>query len=130
MDQIMSLQQQSHRTNILNAWPSRLGIVAWLGCGLWVLGIALPVAQSQIAPPQTDVAASTTRLQVITSSLPNGTQQVLVVEPNSKTLALYHIDPSQGLIQLKSVRRIAWDLTIEEFNGQPPLPRDIRAVQP
>jgi hypothetical protein len=39
---------------------------------------------------------------------------------------VYQIEPQTGMITLKSVRRIAWDLQLTDFNTSNPLPQDIR----
>lgn len=58
-------------------------------------------------------------------------QQVVVLDPRSRVLAVYHIDLDSGGIQLKAVRQIGWDLQLENFNGAKPLPREVRTlVQP
>jgi hypothetical protein len=43
-------------------------------------------------------------------------------------LAVYHIDLTTGRTELKSVRKIHWDLQIEEFEGSAPLPQEVRAL--
>ncbi len=58
-------------------------------------------------------------------------QQVVVLDPLRRVLAVYHIDLDSGGIQLKAVRQIGWDLQLENFNGAKPLPREVRTlVQP
>jgi hypothetical protein len=55
-------------------------------------------------------------------------QQVTLVDPRSKTVAVYHIDRATGAITLRSVRNVAWDLQIEEYNSASPTPREIRVL--
>jgi hypothetical protein len=55
-------------------------------------------------------------------------QQVTVVDPDTRTIAVYHIDSSKGEITLKCVRNIHWDLQMVEFNTQAPSPGDIRTL--
>ncbi len=58
-------------------------------------------------------------------------QQVVVLDPQRRVLAVYHVDLDSGGIQLKAVRQIGWDLQLENFNGAKPLPREVRTlVQP
>lgn len=59
-------------------------------------------------------------------TLSNGFQQIVLVDPAKQTMAVYHIDPSRGEIQLKSVRKIDADFSIEEFNATEPTPTAIR----
>jgi hypothetical protein len=43
-------------------------------------------------------------------------------------MSVYHIDRQTGEIALRSVRNVAWDLQMEEFNGVSPSPREIRSL--
>lgn len=58
----------------------------------------------------------------------DGGQLMIMVDPESRVLAVYHVDGSTGKVSLKSVRNIQWDLLIEEFNGGTPSPREIRTL--
>lgn len=49
-----------------------------------------------------------------------------VIDPQQRRIAVYHVNRESGEIQLKSVRNIAWDLSMEYFNSGPPLPEEIR----
>ncbi len=55
-------------------------------------------------------------------------QQLTVIDPDTHSMAVYHIDTVSGEIVLKSVRNIHYDLKMIEFNGTSPLPREIRAL--
>jgi hypothetical protein len=70
-------------------------------------------------------AASQTHL-VSTATLSNGAQQVVLIDPAKLTMAVYHIEPGKGDIQLKSVRKIDADFALEEFNLGEPTPSTIR----
>ncbi len=54
--------------------------------------------------------------------------QVVVIDPKSRALSVYHIDYATGQISLKSVRNIDADLLMDEFNTDSPLPKEIRAI--
>ncbi len=69
-------------------------------------------------------------LQVRSTLLSTGIEQITVVDPKAKSMAVYHIEPATAKIQLKSVRNLVWDLQMEHFNGQSPLPSELRQVQP
>ena len=71
-----------------------------------------------------------TELQVVSALLPNGGQQIVVLDANQKSLSVYHVSPQDGKVQLRSVRNIAWDLSMEEFNGTAPLPSELRQIRP
>jgi hypothetical protein len=53
-------------------------------------------------------------------------QVLTVVDPRQQTIAIYAIDLPSGKISLRSVRAIRWDLQMMDFNGDNPLPREIR----
>lgn len=67
---------------------------------------------------------------LITVATPSGDhrQQVIVIDPETRGLAVYHVDSNSGEVSLKSVRNIYYDLKINEFNGTSPLPREIRSL--
>jgi hypothetical protein len=71
--------------------------------------------------------AAAGELIALTSDAP-GLQQVTVLDAKRRVVGVYHVDHATGRIELKSVRRIDWDLSIEEFNAAEPLPRDVRAM--
>ncbi|RMF44576.1 MAG: hypothetical protein D6753_02245 [Planctomycetota bacterium] len=114
------------RTSTSGTWRHWVLGGVLVGIAAWGWVPAPRTAQSQGTVPQ----ASGENLQVFSSTLPNGGQQIVVIEPVTQTMAVYHIAGAEGRIQLKSVRRIAWDLRMEQFNGEPPSPSEIRAVQP
>lgn len=55
-------------------------------------------------------------------------QQLTVLDPEMRVIAVYHVDLLKGNITLKSVRNIHWDLQMAEFNTEAPLPREIRLM--
>jgi len=57
-----------------------------------------------------------------------GRQQVTLIDPRSRVMAVYHVDRATGALSLKSVRNVHWDLLIEDFNSANPTPREIRAL--
>jgi hypothetical protein len=67
-------------------------------------------------------------LITLSTSVGDHRQQLVVVDPETRGLAVYHIDNASGEISLKSVRNIHYDLKISEFNGTSPLPREIRSL--
>jgi hypothetical protein len=58
-----------------------------------------------------------------------GPQAIVVVDPDQRVLAVYHVDKTTGEITLRSVRNITWDLQMLEFNSGEPLPQDIRKMR-
>ena len=80
--------------------------------------------------PSGNTPLSPDRLEVVSSLLPNGVQQIVVVDSQNRSMAIYHIEPTQGKLILRSVRNLTWDLSMEQFNGQAPLPSDLRQARP
>ncbi len=60
---------------------------------------------------------------------PQGHYTAFVFDAVRGVLAVYMIDSSTGQINLKSVRQVSWDLRLEEFNTNQPLPSDLRDSQ-
>lgn len=54
-------------------------------------------------------------------------QQVTIIDPKTRVMAVYHVKLSDGEIDLKAVRKFDWDLQMEEFNATSPLPREVRS---
>jgi hypothetical protein len=67
-------------------------------------------------------------LSVAHIELPDGRQQTTVIDVRTRTMAVYHINPQTGVIALKSVRNLGWDLQIDDYNSGKPQPREIRAL--
>jgi hypothetical protein len=58
-----------------------------------------------------------------------GPQAIVVVDPATRVLAVYHVDKTTGEIALRSVRNVSWDLQMMEFNSGKPLPQEIRNMR-
>lgn len=77
------------------------------------------------APPG---AVESRSLWISDSPLDDGRRLLLVVDPDRKHAAVYHVDAAAGTLTLKSTRDIGWDLLIEDFNAQPPKPADLKRM--
>ena len=53
-------------------------------------------------------------------------QMLTVLDPRQQTMGVYFIEAGTGKITLRSVRNIRFDLMMTDFNGENPLPREIR----
>jgi hypothetical protein len=53
---------------------------------------------------------------------------VTVIDPATRAMSVYHVSLATGEVTLKSVRRIHWDLQMNEFNATHPLPGEIRSM--
>jgi hypothetical protein len=67
-------------------------------------------------------------LIAISFDVGGGRQQLTLVDPRTRMVGVYHIDPATGELTLKSVRNVHWDLQMDEFNGTNPSPREIRSL--
>jgi hypothetical protein len=76
-----------------------------------------------------DRSASSADLLALSHEGPDGRQQITIVEPRQRVMAVYHVDRTTGALGLKSVRNLQWDLMIEDYNSGTPAPRDIRALK-
>ena len=113
-----------------------------LGLGLLVAwAIGFPFAEAQAQRPAGALASQSHVSQshaaqdraasadlIALSYDAGGTQQITVIDPRGRSLAVYTIDRVTGGIALKSVRNITFDLQIEDFNSNSPTPREIRAL--
>ena len=78
-------------------------------------------AQQPAIRPQGELIA-------LNSDVEEGRQQIVVIDPKSRVMSVYHIEHTTGVISLKSARNIHADLLMDEFNTESPLPKEIRAI--
>lgn len=55
-------------------------------------------------------------------------QLLTVIDTHQRVMSVYRIESSTGKIALLSVRTIQWDLQLTDFNGEHPLPQEIRGL--
>lgn len=72
--------------------------------------------------------ASAGGLMAFSKGLPDGHEQLILVDPHTRVLSVYHIESATGKTALKSVRRLEWDLQLNAFNTQDPQPLDVRTM--
>ena len=64
-----------------------------------------------------------------TVTLSEGTfQQLTIIDPIQKVFCVYHINMATGQIELKSARKIEWDLQLIFLNSKKPLPQEVQAI--
>ena len=90
---------------------------------VWTTVGPQPTARAQTAP-----AAKAGNLQIVKTAAAQGGEYIVVLDPLSHVLASYHVSAENGKITLASIRNIRWDLQLEEYNGNDPKPRDVRAL--
>jgi len=109
--------------------------VAQLGClAIAVLSavvlVVLPEGRAavgqQLAPNRT--AVSDPGLIALSETVQQRYQQLTIIDPRREVVSVYHVDLASGVIALRSVRNIHWDLQMSDYNGQKPLPREIQAL--
>ena len=109
------------------------GLVLGLGL-LLAVGLGFPEAQAQkqagqLVSHQPGHFQQTGSPDLLAMSVEaEGRQQITVIDPKQKVLAVYHVDRITGAVSLRSVRNMQWDLLIEDFNSANPTPREIRAL--
>lgn len=94
---------------------------------LWIGGWSYGDPPWSSAEPSA-VAASTAG-GLISHHLPGGTagDHLVVIDPAARVMAVYLVQKERGEIKLASVRQIEWDLQLQSYNGEGPLPAEIRA---
>ena len=55
-------------------------------------------------------------------------QVLTVIDTRQRVMSVYRIEGGTGKIALLSVRNIQWDMQLTEFNGEHPLPQEIRRL--
>jgi hypothetical protein len=106
------------------------GFVGLVVLALGVVGFADAQVQRGAAHSgATQTAASSPDLLALSHDGGDGRQQITIVDPRQRVMAVYHVDRASGALQLKSVRNLQWDLLIEDYNSGTPAPRDIRALK-
>ncbi|NIP70287.1 MAG: hypothetical protein GTO04_14230 [Planctomycetales bacterium] len=103
-----------------------IGVVVAAGVVMLVRG-AFPTPPPVFASHAASALADPS-LIAVSSSLEDGRQQLTVVDPKLRAVAVYHINPANGALTLQSVRNIHWDLQMSQFNGVSPLPQQIRSM--
>lgn len=98
--------------------------VAWAGTA-WLDRDGSIGSVTAAAPLAT---AESRSLWIADSPIDDGRRLLLVIDPERKHAAVYHVDAVAGTLTLKSTRDIGWDLLIEDFNAQPPKPADLKKM--
>ncbi len=77
--------------------------------------------------PATVYAAAGSELIAVPAETGDG-QILTVIDTRQRVMSVYRIEGKTGKITLLSVRNIQWDLQLTEFNGEHPLPQEIRRL--
>ncbi|UUO08431.1 hypothetical protein M4951_08960 [Blastopirellula sp. J2-11] len=104
---------------------------AVLGFGLVVsLVIAVAWLETPPAPAHAQAPYAASPSGSLISHSTNtalGMQQVVLIDPQTRVMGVYHVDGTTGKISLKSVRNLHWDLLLEAHNSTNPSPSEIKA---
>jgi len=106
-------------------------VAAWVGLGTVVLVCgALLWAATEPGFPKAGFTQGLTPSPgwIVTSTVSDNRQQIVVADPAQQSLAVYHVDLATGRIALKSVRHIRFDLMMTEFNTESPSPGELEAL--
>jgi hypothetical protein len=84
-------------------------------------------AYSQAAPQAGSPVYGSGELIAVPSPMGDKGQLLTVIDPRQQTMGVYWVEAGTGKITLRSVRNIRYDMMMMDFNGDNPLPREIRA---
>ena len=104
------------------ACAALVGVLACGGPLLWAQRPGRPPVSSGGDVPATQA------LWISSTPLDESRLLLLVVDPQLKNAAIYHVDGAQGTLTLKSARNITWDLMVGDFNAQDPKPAALRRM--
>lgn len=105
--------------------PTRMLLVA-AALGLAFLGGRWGLAQRPGQPAA--MATPAGQLWIQATPIDDRQQLVLVLDPQLRSAAVYHLDHQAGTLALKSTRNITWDLLVGDFNAQEPKPAALRRL--
>ena len=108
----------------------RFAVIGGLVLASFVTVVGLTLASPGVGFAQRVGAAAPGGGNLITIPTAAGDkhQQITVIDPELRSMSVYHIELATGEITLKCVRKIHWDLQIDDFNGTNPLPQEIRSL--
>jgi hypothetical protein len=96
--------------------------VVWTACG--VGGGNSAWAQREASP----TLVGERELIAMTASAGENRQQIILIDPQTRVMGVYHVDAGSGTIEMKSVRNLTWDLNLLQYNGTSPLPEEVRTM--
>lgn len=113
-----------HRPRESIAFSRGLAAAAVIAAGwLWLAGGQ--TAAQRPAPPE---SAAPGGLWISASPLDETRRLLLVIDPQLKNAAVYHVEAATGTLTLKSTRDISYDLMVGDFNAQSPKPADLKKM--
>lgn len=117
---LVSPRSDGSRTRLAGLGIAALAVTSW-----YLLDPGETAAQRPAGRPLPD---ATTGLWISASTMEDGRRLLLVVDPQTRTVAVYHVDAQTGGLALRSTRDITWDLMVGDFNAQAPKPDELRKM--
>ena len=100
------------------------GVLA--GAGLALLGVFAvgdgPRAQAVSVP-----ASASSELVTLSNTMADGSQQLTLIDPRSRSLCVYQITTG-GELSLRSARKLHWHLQLTHPNNVAPTPTEVRTL--
>jgi len=114
-------------------WRHAIHWAAAILVGVFVVGMAggRLLAQRPAGVPPSPAglpAASGSTLWISATPLDDAHQLLIVIDPQLRNAAIYHVDGPGGTLTLKSTRDITWDLMVGDFNAQEPKPSALKKM--
>ena len=112
------------------AWELPSSVRGLAACAAFVAAAWIWSLEGRTAaqrPTAPDPSAAT-GLWISTGPLDETRRLLLVVDPQLKNAAVYHVDAAAGTLTLKSTRDISYDLLVGDFNAQAPKPAELKKM--
>ncbi len=103
------------------------GLGFLLGVGLTALLIGVGVGRNDSYAQRADTLPAEGALIALTA-LAGDRQQVTVIDPQQRSMCVYHVNTATGEISLRSARSLRWDFTMEAYNTGEPAPQELRTL--
>lgn len=101
--------------------------MAWASCGFSQAQAQRPAAGMPVGAIH-DKAVGDAQMIALSCDTADGRQQITLVDPRQRVIAVYHVDKTSGSVMLRSIRNVQWDLLMEDYNSASPTPREIKAL--
>ena len=103
----------------------------WLAAGwpLAILAAAVLIGTRELSAQRAGRSIpEATGLWISDTAVDDARRLVVVVDPATRHMAVYHLDNATGSLVLKSTRDITWDLLVDDFNAQEPRPAALKRL--
>ncbi|OHB81260.1 MAG: hypothetical protein A2W31_13705 [Planctomycetes bacterium RBG_16_64_10] len=104
-------------------WAALLGAAVTVLAGAWDRPTAAALGSAAGPNPGSDGSL----ISLLAAADEQG-QLLILIDPRTRAMGVYHIERATGEVALKCVRNFSWDLQMLEFNGKGLQPKDIRGM--